>query len=270
MPVLSPASTISRSATQFIKSALRLVGSLRSGLNLSNDELTDAAQVFNDMLDAYSAERISIPAAFPQKVDQNQNTLTLVPGQQSYTLGNVNGNENFLLLRPPKVERVSIIYSASQPTPVELPMEMLDDVMWQGIANKFVSATLPQSCFVDDSLAVFPDTVLYFFPIPTQANPVILYIWTYLTQFADLTSQVLFPPAYAEMLRYNLAVRLAAEFPCDLTKFPLVQKLAMESKGRVTGMNARAKEAVCDEALVGSYGKTGNVFTGSSNRSQRY
>lgn len=270
MPVLVPSNTLARSATQFIMSGLRLVGALRSGLNLSAAELTDCQTVLNDMLDAFSVERVNIPAVTLQTLDQNQKTLTLIPNQQAYTLGNANENENFLLARPSRLERVSIMYSASQSTPVELPLEMYDDVQWQGISNKSVTSILPQGCFVDDSNAVFPDMVLYFWPVPTQANPVVLYLWTVLQLFPDLTSNFFFPPAYAEMLRYNLAVRLAAEFPCDLKKFEIVQKLASDSKARVAGINVRPKEAVCDEAITGSYGKMGNIFTGASNRSQRY
>lgn len=270
MPVLNPVATLSRSAADFIRSALRLVGALRSGQNLSNDELTDCQTVLNDMLDALSVERINIPAVTVQTLDQNQKTLALVGNQQSYKLGNVNGNEDFLLPRPSRIERASVLYSASQSTPVEVPLDMYDDQEWQGVANKTSTSLLPQVCFVDESNAVFPDMVLYFWPVPTQANPIILYLWTVLQLFADLNAKFLFPPAYAEMLRYNLAVRLAAEFPCDLQKFALVQKLAAESRDRVAGINARPKEAVCDEAIVGSNGKMGNIFTGTANRSLKY
>jgi len=270
MPVLAPTATLSRSATDFIKSALRLVGALRSGLNLANDELNDCKTVLNDMLDAFSAERTQIPAVTVQTLDQNQATLMLQPGKQAYKLGNVNQTEDLLMPRPSRIERVSVMYAASQSTPVELPMEMVDDVGWQGIANKSTPSLLPQVCFADESNAVFPDSVLYFWPIPTQANPIVLYIWTVLTLFPDLNSQFLFPPAYAEMLRYNLAVRLAAEFPCDLQKIQLVTKLAGEAYDRVSGINVHPKIASCDEALVGSYGKMGNIFTGTANRSFKY
>lgn len=270
MPVVIPTATLQRSATDFIKSALRLVGALRSGLNLAGDELKDCQTVLNDMLDAFSAERVFIPAVTVQTLDQNQTTLALKPNQQSYKLGNINQNEDFLLARPSRVERVSVLYSASQSTPVELPMEMLDDQQWQGVTNKTSTSILPEVCFVDSSNAVFPDMVLYFWPVPTQANPVVLYLWQVLTLFPDLTSQFLFPPAYSELLRYNLAVRLAAEFPCDLQKFKLVKDLAVEAVDRVSGMNAIPKTAVCDEAIVGSYGKMGNIFTGTANRSLKY
>lgn len=270
MPVLTPKNTLARSATDFIKSSLRLVGALRSGQNLTGDELADSLQVANDMLDAFSAERIMIPAVTRQTLNQNQVALSLVANKQDYKLGNVVGTEDFLLPRPSRVERVSVMYSASQQTPVELPMDMYDDVEWQGVANKSTPSLLPQVCYVDESNAVFPDTLLSFWPVPTQANPVVLYIWTVLQQFADAKTQYLFPPAYSEMLRYNLAVRLAAEFPCDLQKFQIVEKLAGDSKDRVALINVHPKEAVCDEALQGTNGVNGNIFTGTANRSLKF
>ena len=195
----------------------------------------------------------------------NQVALTLQPGKQAYKLGNANETEDFLLARPSRVDNVSVMYSASQSTPAELVMEMYDENQWQAIANKSTPSSLPQVCFVDSSNAVFPDMVLYFWPTPTQANPVVLYIWTVLQLFPDLKSKFFFPPGYAEMLRFNLAVRLAAEFPCDLKKFELVKGMASESYARVMGINVRPKEAVCDEALLGN-GSRGNIYTGTANR----
>jgi len=265
MPVLAPSNPLALSATDFIKSGLRLVGALRSGLNLTAGELTDCQMVLNSMLDAFSIERTQIPAVSIISTNTAQVPLSLVANKQAYKLGNAVGTEDFLLPRPSRVERVSIMYSASQSTPVEFGMEMYDSVQWQGVTNKSSPSLLPQVCFVDDSMAVFPDMVLSFWPVPTQANPVILYLWQLLQQFSSLTAQFLFPPGYAEMLRFQLAMRLAAEFPCDMAKFAIVKELAQEAKARIAGINVRALEATCDEALLPSGGQ-GNIFTGTSNR----
>lgn len=267
MPVTTPSGVLQRSAQDLIKSALRLVGALRSGQNLTGDEINDCLLVLNDMMDAFSAERITIPAVFPSKLDLNQNPFTLKPSQPSYTLGAVTGKEDFFTNRPSRIERVSILYNASQSTPVELPLIMHDDVSWQGVPNKSIFSILPQECYVDDSLQSFPDTVVYFYPIPTQANQVIFYVWGTLTLFPDPVSSFFFPPAYSEMLRFQLAVRLAAEFPCDLQKFQIVNKLANEAKSRVAAINVKGRVATSDPALIGSYSKQGNIFSGSANRS---
>jgi hypothetical protein len=266
MPDLGPVGTVTRTATDFIKSALRLVGALRSGLNLSGAELTDCQQVLNDMLDAWGVDRTLVYVVPRVTLNQNQATLMLKANQATYTLGNLTGNEDFFLPRPPRLERVSIMYSASQQTPVELAMDMYDDVRWQSVANKSTPSLLPQVCYVEES---FPDISLTFWPVPTQANPVVLYLWQALTQFSDLTSQFTFPPGYPRAIRYNLALDLAAEFPCDLTKLPLVQKIAANSLAAIRGLNVKAKEAVCDEAIIGSGGKSGNIYTSTASRGLR-
>lgn len=266
MPDLGPQNTQARSAQSFILSALRLVGSLRSGQGLSQAELTDCQQVLNDMLDAWSSQKRTIFVVSRTTLDQNQKAFNLKAGQQTYTLGNAIGNEDFLLPRPPRLERVSVMYSASQQTPVELPMDMYDDTQWQGVANKSTQSLLPQVCYAETG---FPDISLNFWPVPTQANPVVLYLWNSLQQFPDLTSQFSFPPGYARALRFNLAVDLAAEFPADLTKFSLVKERAAVYRSEIETLNVRAKEAVCDAALVAGNGASGNIFTSSANRSQR-
>lgn len=266
MPNL-PSSAVTRSALDFIKSGLRLVGALRSGINLDGGESADCLLVLNDMMDAFNSERAMIFTTGPLLNDQNGVPFTLIASQQAYTVGNALGTENLLTPRPPRLDRVSIMYSASQQTPIELPMDMYDDVQWQGIANKSTPSILPQVCYNDKG---FPDMTLKFWPVPTQANPIVLYIWQALTQFPDLQTKFSFPPGYAEAIRFNLAQRFAAEFPCDLQKLPVVMKMASEAKDRLISFNSTSKEMVCDEALVGSYGKMGNIFTSSANRSQRY
>lgn len=255
-----------RSAQSFILSALRLVGSLRSGQNLSAAELSDSLQVANDMLDAWNADGTMVFVHPRITQDQNGLNLTLVANKQTYLLGNQNGTEDFLLARPPRLERVSIMYSASQSTPVELPMDMYDDVRWQGVPNKTTPSLLPQVCYIETG---YPDIQINFWPIPTTANPVVLYLWSALTQFPNLQTKFSFPPAYARAIRFNLAVDLFAEFSGDLQKFPVVQKQAAIYKAEIESMNLVMKEATCDEALLGT-GVLGNIFSGTASRARNF
>jgi hypothetical protein len=270
MPVLNPAVTLGLSATDFIKSALRLVGALRSGLNLSNDELKDCKLVLNSMLDAFSIERTQIPAVTVQSLDQNQVALTLKANQQAYKLGNVSGTEDFLLPRPSRLERVSILYSASQSTPTRSIMDMYDDVQWQGVTNKTTRRFCPQVCFVDESNAVFPDMVLYFWPVPTQANPVVLYLWSLLQQFDSLTAQFLISAGLCR----DAALQPGGAAGGRVSLRPHEIAAGAKARGRCEGAGRRhqrqfAKEATCDDALSAER-RTGNIFSGDSNRSHRH
>src|SRR5712664_106014 len=260
---------VQRSAQQFIQSGLRLVGSLRSGQNLSAAELTDSLQVLQDMVDAWSAERLMIYTVPYTTLDQNGVALTLSAGKQKYTLGNVNGNENLLLPRPPKIDRASIVINASASTPIEKPMEMYDDVRWQSIPNKSTQSLYPEVCYVEPTVDG-TDWLLYFWPIPTQVSPVVLYPWAALNQFPNLQAKFFFPPAYIRAIRFNLAVDLAAEFPCDMQKLQLVMKIADQAKNVIKSLNLASvamKEAVCDAAIVGASGSRGNIYSGSASRS---
>lgn len=216
------------------------------------------------MLDSWNAERLMVYEVPYTTVDQNGALLMLQAGKQKYTLGNVNGTEDFKLPRPPRIERVSVLYSASQSTPVEIGLDMYDDVQWQGVPNKSTPSLIPQVCYQEYS-PDGTDYFLYFWPIPTQANPIILYPWQQLNQFPNLQAKFFFPPAYVRGVTFNLAVDLAMEFGTDLTKFPLVVKEAGRSKAVIQAFNIPMKVAWCDEGILGS-GRRGNIFSGGPNR----
>ena len=258
--------TVQRSGQQFILSALRKTGALRSGQNMSAGELSDCLQVANDMFDGFSAERLMVYVVQRIVNDQNGKTLSLVANQQAYKLGNANQTEDFLLPRPPRLERVSIIYPIGSPTVNEIPMDMYDDVRWQAVPNKNTSSILPQVCY-PELTADGTDYVLSFWPFPTQANPVALYSWSALNQFPSLSAKFFFPPAYARMVAFNLALDLGVEFGADPAKIQWVSKLADRAKAVVQAMNQPMKEAVCDPYIVGSGGVRGNIFAGAPSRS---
>lgn len=265
MPILGNAPKpplTQQNALGIISGALRLVGSLASGEVPSASEASDGLMILNQMIEAWSTDRLTVYQVGPITKDAQGNTLTLVGGKQAYLLGQNTGQEEFYLPRPARIERVSVLYSASQSTPVEKPLDPLDDVQWQAIANKSTSSLLPEAYFDDVG---FPDRTLYFWPVPTQANPIILYVWGALTGFVDLQTMYGFPPGYAEAIRYNLAIRLAAEFPGDQSKLPLVIKIAGEAKARISSFNAPIKTATVDQALLAGRGR-GNIYTDQPTR----
>lgn len=269
MPNLPAAPGVQRSALRFMLSALRLVGSLRSGQNLNANEQADCLDVLNDMLDSWSASRVKVFCLPYTTQDQNGATLALTAGKQHYVLGNAFGTEDFLMNRPARIERVSVLYSASQLTPVEVPLEMLTSVGWQSEANKTTTSLLPQKCYVEANVNAV-DWDFYFWPVPTQANPIVLYPWGLLTQFPSVNAPFSFPQAYARAIRYNLAVDLAAEFPCDLAKLTLVTKLAKNAMDDIVSINSPIEEAWCDPAIVGTNGPRGNIYTGTPSRSHGF
>jgi hypothetical protein len=212
-------------AFEVITSALRLVGVLADGEQPSDTNANTGLTVFNDMIDAWNAERQAI---FTTRSDD----FPFVLGQQAYTLG---PGGDFDIPRPARIDAMSAILLNPNPSnPTEVPMSLYSVEDWQTkVPVKDVTGTFPTICYDDGD---FPLRALSMWPIPTQQqNNVRIYSWQALAA-QTLTSKVSFPPGYAEAFRYNLAVRLGAEF--DAPASSVVVQLAIQGLARIKTMNA--------------------------------
>jgi hypothetical protein len=212
-------------ATAFdvITSALRLTGVLADGETPSIDNANTGLTVFNDMLDAWNAERQAI---FTTRSDD----FPLVLNEQAYTLGT---GGDFNMARPARIDAMSAILLTNPANPVEVPMVIWTTEEWQNVPVKAVNGSFPLGCYDDGD---FPLRRLNFWPIPTdQSNKVRIYSWQALGA-QTLTSVVSFPPGYAEAFRYNLAARLGAEFNAPPSS--VVIALAQQGLARIKTMNA--------------------------------
>ncbi len=217
---------------------MRMIGALASGEVPTGAEASDALTVLNQMLDSWAADRLMV---FTITIDE----FSLVPNQQVYTYGT---GGNFDAPRPARIDRVSIVSLTNVAQPLELPIAYLTDRDWQQFPVKNITTTLPQTVYDDQA---FPLRNLTFWPIPTAPVNTRVYHWTPLTQYANLTTDNTYPPGYIEALRYNLALRLMAEFPggYDPVMSTTTAALAVESLARVKSMNLPLIEAFCDAAL---------------------
>jgi hypothetical protein len=137
---------------------------------------------------------------------------------------------------------MSAILLSNPTNPVEVPMAMFSVDDWQNkVPVKNVPGTFPL-IFYDTG--DFPLRVLNFWPIPSQVpNSVRIYSWQALPA-QTLLSVVDFPPGYAEAFRYNLAVRLGAEFAAPAST--VVVQLAIQALARVKSINAPDVEMQSD------------------------
>lgn len=222
-------------AFDIITSALRLVGVLASDEEPSIGDANQGLSVLNDMIDSWNAQRLAI-------FTTESNDFPFVLGQQSYTLGT---GGNFNIPRPARIEAMSAILLNNPANPIEVPITMVSTEFWQTqIPVKVVDSSFPLICYDGGE---FPLRVLNFWPIPTtEPNSVRIYSWQALTAPPKLDSVVAFPPGYAEAFRYNLAVRMGAEFAAPASS--VVVTLALQSLATVKTMNAPDLELRSDLA----------------------
>lgn len=212
-------------AFDLIASALRLVGVLASDEQPSIGDANQGLSVLNDMIDSWNAQRLAI-------FTTGSRDFPYVLGQQAYTLGT---GGDFDIPRPARIDGMSSILLTDPANPVEVPIDMVSVDFWQTeVPVKVVSGNFPLICY---DTGDFPLRTLNFWPIPiNQPNAVRIYSWQALTQPPLLTSVVTFPPGYSEAFRYNLAVRMGAEFAAPAS--PTVVLLAVSSLATVKSLNA--------------------------------
>lgn len=216
--------SISQSAMALIASAMRLIGVLASGETPQLSEANDALSVLNQMLDSWNADRLSVYTT-------TASDFALVQGKQTYTLGSGGFWDTN---RPAKIDAMSVILTSNPSNPIEIPIPMYSVDDWQTkVPVKSVNGSFPTVCYDDGG---FPLRTLSMWPIPTQVNNFRIYAWQPLPILVNLQSTVTYPPGYAEGLRYNLAVRLGAEFGEEVA--PIVQSIALSSLARLKTMNA--------------------------------
>jgi hypothetical protein len=259
--------SIAVTAMDLITSALRLIGVLASGEQPDISDANDCLMVLNQMLDGWNADGLAI---FTTTADD----YALISGKQAYTLG---PGGDFDTNRPAQINSMSVILLSNPSNPIEIPIAMYSVDDWQNkIPVKKVNGSFPQICYDDGG---FPLRTLSVWPIPQQANSLRVYSWqplglaisqqTLTINHTDgsITNQAVlpplqmalsFPPGYAEAFRYNLAVRLSAEFAATLP--PIVQAIAVGSLARLKTMNAPDLQLRSDLAGNGGYNYKADMF----------
>lgn len=161
-----------------------------------------------------------------------------------------------------------IAVPAPPPTPangetiqtIRIPLGPLTVQEFANVRVRNIPNALPQVFYYDAGLNQStpgnPLAQLFIWPGPLTAYGLELFTWQQLVMFADLDTVYLFPPAYARMLRKNLAVEMAPMMriyqKIPETLWAEVQRQARESKQAVQDFNAPDPLTATDPAFRGS------------------
>jgi len=202
-----------------INRALRLLGVLAEGETSSPSVMQDSLVAFNQMIDSWNTERLSIFST--------QDQVFLWPaGEINRTLGPTG---DFVGNRPILLDD-STYYVGNNG--VSYGIKFINQQQYDGIAVKTVTSTFPQVIFVNNS---FPNIDMFVYPKPTQALTWHFISVEELTQPATLATNLTFPPGYLRAFTYNLAMEIAPELGVEPS--PQVQRIAMTSKRNLKRIN---------------------------------
>ena len=203
-----------------ITRALRILGVLAEGETGSSETMQDCLIAFNQMLDSWSIERLSVFSTQTQVFNwpANQTTRTLGP------TGDFIGN------RPVKLDDST--YFVDSETGVSYGIMFINQEQYNTISVKSVTSTYPQVMFVNMKN---PNIEMTVYPKPTKQLQWYFVSVDPLSQAANLSTELVFPPGYQRTFVYNLAMEVAPEFGIEPS--PQVKRIAMVSKRNIKRIN---------------------------------
>lgn len=235
---------LTRTATQLVVAALRLCreGLKAPGRTASTEQLTDGRLRLNEILDAWGADRLTIPSYL-------RTTHTLTANTTSYTIG-IGGNIN--IVRPVSIDWAGLIIDTAGDPTTEIPIEVFTPQRWRAILQKGLSSSLAQGIYYDHAWTAGLGRIEPW-PVPdVGTTQLVIYSYEALTEFADLTTAYSAPPGYMRAIRLALAVELAPEFGGSTR--PTLAQDAKDALGIIKSANLRIVELQVDPALVSREG----------------
>jgi hypothetical protein len=226
-----------------INRALRLIGVLAEGETTTGEQASTALLALNQMLDSWSAERLSVYSTQDQVFTWPANTASRTLGPS----GDFVGNRPILLDDATYFKVNNLSYG----------VKLINQQQYDGIALKSATSTYPQVLFANMAM---PDMEMYVYPVPTTAIEFHFISVEELSQPPALATTLVLPPGYLRALSYCLAVEVAPEYGVEAP--PTVQRIAVASKRTLKRINNPDDILAMPYPLVASRQRF-NIFSGN-------
>jgi hypothetical protein len=240
--------TQTATAGELINSALRLIGQLAEAEVPSAATSQDALTAFNQMIDSWNTERLSVFCTQDQVYTWPANEIRRTLGPS----GDISLSPQE---RPILVDDST--YFRDPQTNVSYGIKMINQSQYNGIAVKTVTSTYPQVMFVN---MTFPDIEIFIYPKPTRSLEFHFISVQPISAPTALNTVIALPPGYLRALRFNLAMELAPEFGVEPS--PQVQRIAMASKRDLKRINNPDDLMTLPYAIVANRQRF-NIYTGN-------
>jgi hypothetical protein len=223
----------------------RLLGLTDSGNVLPESVYQDNLRSFNQMIDSWNTERLSVFSTQDQVFSWPPNVLSRTLGPSGDFVGN----------RPILIDDAT--YFKDPASGISYGIKIINQQQYDGIAVKTVTSTYPQVIWINMD---YPNIDMYVYPKPTKVLEWHFISVTELTQPASLTTELTFPPGYLRAFRYNFACELAAEFHVEPS--PQVKRIAMSAKRNLKRINNPDDVMSIPYAIVSTRQRF-NIFAGN-------
>jgi len=224
-------------AQQIIEDALGLTNAVGSDETLTSDEVAEGVRAFNDLLELFSTRNLAV-------YGQANQTFNTAIGTATYTIG-TGGTWN--TTRPERINDPAY----STVNGVTYPCTSMTQGEYNLIGYKAQTMTWPlRYLYVNE----FPLGIVTLWPVPSAVTPVTFSIDRVLTAITSAGASISFPPGYAMVFKYKLAVMLGDSFGVDISKFPDVVATANSTFADICRANKKRVLMSYDPALGGTGG----------------
>ncbi len=215
---------MSISLTSLANKAAQDIGVLDSGESISAQQLTDALDLANAILDNWSSEQIQAPVAMT-------GVGALLPNTPSYSVGSALDWS----VNPAPVRIVSAELQMSNA--VTTPMKVVSAAEWDQIPDRTAVSDFVRVLFYTP-LAISGRGLAKVSPVPRSgAASVLFQYWSPFLQFADVTTPIVIPAGYLWAMELALAKGMAPQF--DVPFSAENQGNYQEAMNRVRALNAQ-------------------------------
>jgi hypothetical protein len=228
---------------ELITSSLRAIQVKSIGVTLTADEVNDAKEVLNLMLDAWSAEGLPVYATTLEG-------FALTVGASSRTIGT---GGNFDTTRPTEILNAFVRDSGG----IDYPVEIIGPNEYLGLSTK-TTAGRPYYLWFNGTA---PLGTIYLYPVPDTAETLYLNSLKPLSELTDLTATIAMPAGYNAALKSNLSVALSPEYGREISQ--LIMKEALETKKAIINLNAASRHEPVNLGYgYGGYGYSRSIVEG--------
>lgn len=200
-----PQNSITVTALDIITAALTELGTVAAGEPVAPADAQWGLQKLQRLIDRYNAR-------LPMVYNVNFTIFTMPAQNNPFTIG--PGATFDVNQRPVSIPSIGLILAG---TPgVEIPMNPRDDMWWANNRIKDLTSTFPTDYYYSPSWDVQDDGSqwgqIFFWPEPTSSFQIDVQMRQVLGAYGSVTDSFTMPPAYWDLIVYELAISLAPSF----------------------------------------------------------
>lgn len=188
----------SQTVNSIITRAYYLSGVLGDNETMNPSQATNGLLCLQELIDSWNADNLNIFTI-------NILMRPVIGNQTVYTFG--PGGDFDLPTRPAALNGAWFRQVTVTPF-VDTPIYLISETDWGNVTSKGITGNIAQYGYYDQG---YPLASLYVWPIPNSGGNIVVHAQQMLNSTVALTDNFNLPPAYAQAIRFNLAMLLCAE-----------------------------------------------------------